>query len=94
MNCLEDNALVTRLARDRIGLTVCPISNRWVTDGLKAAELKSMLDHDLRVTVNSDDPAYFGGYITENFVEVARAAGLTQQEIGQLAQNAFDISWR
>jgi adenine deaminase len=94
VNCLEDKALVARLSTDKIGLTVCPISNRWVTDGLKAAELKSMLDHGLRATVNSDDPAYFGGYITENFAEAARAVGLTQQEIGQLAQNAFDISWR
>ena len=94
VNCLEDKALVDRLSRDEIGLTVCPISNRWVTDGLKAAELKSMLDHGLKATVNSDDPAYFGGYITENFAEVARAAGLTQQEVEQLASNAFGISWR
>jgi adenosine deaminase len=94
VNCLEDKALVDRLSRDDIGLTVCPISNRWVTDGLKAAELKSMLDHGLKATVNSDDPAYFGGYITENFAEVARAAGLTQQEVEQLASNAFGISWR
>jgi adenosine deaminase len=94
VNCLEDSALVERLANDEIGLTVCPISNRWVTDGLKAAELKSMLDHGLKATVNSDDPAYFGGYITENFLEVAQAAGLTQQEVEQLARNAFDISWR
>jgi adenine deaminase len=94
VNCLEDAALVGRLAREEMGLTVCPISNRWVTDGLKAAELKSMLDHGLKVTVNSDDPAYFSGYITENFVAVAQAAGLTQQEVEQLARNAFDISWR
>jgi len=93
VNCLEDKALIDRLAKDTIGLTVCPISNRWVADGLKEAELKSMLDHGLKATVNSDDPAYFGGYITENFAEVARA-GLTRHEIEQLAQNAFDIAWR
>jgi adenosine deaminase len=52
-----------------------------------------MLDHGLKATVNSDDPAYFGGYITENFVAVAEA-GLTQQELAQLAQSAFGISWR
>jgi adenosine deaminase len=48
VNCLEDDALVARLGRDGIGLTVCPVSNRWVTDGLKAAELKTMLDRSLR----------------------------------------------
>jgi adenosine deaminase len=94
VNCLEDEALVDRLSKDGIGLTVCPISNRWVTDGLKAAELKSLLDRGLKATVNSDDPAYFGGYITENFLEITQAAGLTQQEVEQLARNAFDISWR
>jgi adenine deaminase len=93
VNCLEDDALVARLRRDGIGLTVCPVSNRWVTDGLKAAELKIMLDRSLRATVNSDDPAYFGAYVAENLVAAQEAAGLTATELARLARNSFEIAW-
>ena len=93
VNCLEDDALVARLAADGIGLTVCPISNRYVTDGLKGRELKTMLDRSLRATVNSDDPAYFGSYVAENLAAVADAVGLTEQELAQIERNAFTISW-
>jgi adenosine deaminase len=93
VNCVADDALTARLARDGIGLTVCPVSNRWVAGGLKERELKTMLDRSLRATVNSDDPAYFGAYLTENLVAVQEAAGLTGQEILQLVRNAFDIAW-
>jgi adenosine deaminase len=93
VNCLDDEALAARLGRDGIGLTVCPVSNRWVAGGLKERELRTMLDRSLRATVNSDDPAYFGAYMAENLVAVQDAAGLTEQEILQLARNAFDISW-
>jgi adenosine deaminase len=93
VNCLEDPALIARLRQDGIGLTVCPISNRCVTDGLKAAELTGMLQHELKATVNSDDPAYFGGYITENLQAIAQQATLTSEEIVRLTRNAFDIAW-
>ena len=93
VNCLEDDALVARLGRDGIGLTVCPVSNRWVTDGLKAAELKTMLHRSLRATVNSDDPAYFGGYVNENLAAVQDAASLTTAELARLARNSFEIAW-
>jgi adenine deaminase len=93
VNCLEDDALAARLARDGIGLTVCPISNRFVTDGLKEAELKTMLDRSMRATVNSDDPAYFDAYVNANLVTVAQAARLTTAELAQLARNSFDIAW-
>ena len=93
VNCLEDDALVTRLGRDGIGLTVCPVSNRWVTDGLKAGELKTMLDRSLRATVNSDDPAYFGAYVNQNLAAVQQAAGLTVAELARLARNSFEIAW-
>ncbi len=93
VNCLEDPALVARLARDGIGLTVCPVSNRWVSDGLKAAELKVMLDRSLRATVNSDDPAYFGAYVNQNLATVAEAAGLTAAQVARLARNSFEIAW-
>ena len=90
VNCLEDGALVARLGGDGIGLTVCPVSNRWVTDGLKAAELKTMLDRSLRATVNSDDPAYFGAYVNQNLTAAAEAADLT---VAELARNSFQIAW-
>jgi adenine deaminase len=93
VNCLEDEALVARLERGGIGLTVCPVSNRWVTDGLKARELKTMLDRSLRATVNSDDPAYFGAYVNQNLAAVQEAVGLTVAELAQLARNSFQIAW-
>ncbi|MBV9093851.1 MAG: adenosine deaminase [Streptosporangiaceae bacterium] len=93
VNCVEDGALVARLARDGTGLTVCPISNRWVAGGLKAAELKAMLDASLRATVNSDDPAYFGGYVNDNLAAAQRSAGLTAAEVASLARNSFEIAW-
>ena len=93
VNCLEDDALVARLGRDGIGLTVCPVSNRRVTDGLKAGELKTMLDRSLRATVNSDDPAYFGAYVNQNLAAAQQAAGLTVAELARLARNSFEIAW-
>jgi adenine deaminase len=93
VNALEDASLITEINRRGLGLTVCPISNSYVTDGLKAAELKSLLDEGVRATVNSDDPAYFPGYMNENLIAVEQAAKLTQDEIVQLARNAFTVSW-
>lgn len=93
VNCLEDDALVEHLRAAKIGLTVCPISNSWVTDGLKAREIKAMLDHSLLATVNSDDPAYFNGYIADNLVATAEAVRLTRDEVVRLASNAFRIAW-
>jgi adenine deaminase len=93
VNCLEDGALVARLGRDGIGLTVCPVSNRWVTDGLKAVELKIMLDRSLRATVNSDDPAYFSAYVNQNLAAAQEAVGLTVAELARLARNSFEIAW-
>jgi adenosine deaminase len=84
---------VDRLASSGVGLTVCPISNSYVSDGLKASEVKAMLDRSLRVTVNSDDPAYFPGYVSENLAAVAAAASLSKQELVQLERNAFTIAW-
>lgn len=88
---LEDTALTERLARDQMPLTVCPLSNLrlcGVTD-MKQHPLKRMLDAGLMATVNSDDPAYFGGYVNENFNAVQRALGLTHDEIARLAGNSF-----
>jgi adenosine deaminase len=93
VNCLEDQSLVEEIKRRGLGLTVCPISNGFVSDGLKANEIKAMLDRGMRVTVNSDDPAYFGGYANENLKAVQEAVSLTRDEVVQLARNAFAIAW-
>ena len=93
VNALDDASLVREINRRGLGLTVCPISNSYVAGSLKAPELKQMLDQGVRATVNSDDPAYFPGYVNENLVAVDREVGLTQNELLQLARNAFIVSW-
>jgi len=70
VNSLEDKALIKEISSRGLGLTACPISNSYVTDGLKATEIKTMLDEGMRVTINSDDPAYFPGYMNENMLAV------------------------
>jgi len=91
---LEDDTLVARLARDRMALTVCPLSNLRlrVVDDLMHHPLRRMMQRDLLVTVNSDDPAYFGGYVNENFRAVRRSLGLERDEIVALARNSFTAS--
>ncbi len=91
---LEDPDLVAELARRRVPLTVCPLSNLklCVVDDITAHPLKRMLDLGLFVTVNSDDPAYFGGYVNENYIAVAEALGLSRAELAQLARNSFEAS--
>jgi len=93
VNSLEDSTLVREISGRGLGLTVCPISNRYVAGGLKARELKTMLDHGMRATVNSDDPAYFPGYVNENLAAVQGAVGLTREEVIALARNSFEIGW-
>jgi len=91
----EDPALVARLARDRVPLTVCPLSNvrLRVFDRMEDHNLKRLLRQGLCVTVNSDDPAYFGGYVAENYLAVFRALGLSRADIVQLASNSFEASF-
>ncbi len=93
VNSLEDAKLCEEIRHRGLALTVCPISNSYVTDGTKAAAVKAMLDRGLRVTVNSDDPAYFPGYMTENLIAVQGEADLSKGEILQLARNAFEAAW-
>lgn len=89
VRCTEDPALVERLRAERIPLTVCPLSNikLCVFGEMKAHNIKQLMDLGLRVTVNSDDPAYFGGYVTENFLAVQEAFALSREEICGLARN-------
>ncbi len=92
---LEDDALVARLRDDRIPLTVCPLSNLElrVVEDLAAHPIKRMLDLGLLATVNSDDPAYFGGYINENFRRVAEAVDLSTEDVETLARNSLEASF-
>lgn len=91
VRCEEDPALMQRLAREQIALTVCPLSNvkLRVFDLMEQHNLKRLLEAGLRVTVNSDDPAYFGGYLLENYLAVERALGLTRAQLATLARNSI-----
>jgi adenosine deaminase len=95
IRCLEDAALVKYLVREQVPLTVCPMSNvkLKVFDHMKQHNLKKMLGLGLCVTVNSDDPAYFDGYIEENFLALHQALGLDFGDISKLARNAFKASF-
>ncbi|MBT3701338.1 MAG: adenosine deaminase [Alphaproteobacteria bacterium] len=93
VNALEDAALCDEIKNRKLALTVCPISNGYVTDSMKTTEIKAMLEKDIRVTVNSDDPAYFPGYMNENLIATQREAELTRAQVIQLTINAFEGSW-
>ena len=91
VRCLEDAALTARLAREQIALTVCPLSNvkLRVFDQMEQHNLLALLDAGLAVTVNSDDPAYFGGYMNDNFIATFEALPLGLAHAQRLARNGF-----
>jgi adenosine deaminase len=95
IRCVEDADLVDYLVKRQVPLTVCPLSNvkLGVFDNMKQHNLKQMMDLGLCVTVNSDDPAYFGGYIEENLRALTEALGLDSQDIYKLSRNAFQASF-
>ena len=95
VRCTEDDSLVKYLAREQIPLTICPFSNvqLMVFDHMDQHNIKQLMDAGLCVTVNSDDPSYFGGYIAENFLSLQEALGLTHQDIVTLCRNAFNASF-
>lgn len=92
---LEDSELIDYLAKQQIPLTVCPLSNvkLKVFNSMAEHNLKKLLDLGICVTVNSDDPAYFGGYVTENYQAAQKALDLSQQQLYQLAKNSFQASF-
>lgn len=93
VNSLEDLDLCTTIRERGLGLTVCPVSNRFCTQSLTAEEIRRMLQLGMRATVNSDDPAYFRAYMNENLQALHEEGGLTRDEIVQLVSNAFTVAW-
>jgi adenosine deaminase len=92
---IDDAALMTHLAETRMPLTVCPLSNTklCVFDDMSQHNILTMLEQGVCVTVNSDDPAYFGGYMTENFVALAEALALTEVQATELVKNSIEASF-
>ena len=95
VRCLEDPELVARLVRDEVPLTVCPLSNQklCVFPDLRDHNLGKLLDAGLKAMVNSDDPAYFGGYLNQNFTETFDALGLGAEQAYTLARNSFEAAF-
>ena len=95
IRCVEDPQLVEKLVAEQIPLTVCPLSNvkLRVFDSIEDHNLKRMMDLGLCVTVNSDDPAYFGGYIAENFHAAQEGLHLSRDDVYQLVKNSFQASF-
>ncbi len=95
VRCIEDEQLVKRLAAEQIPLTVCPLSNvkLRVFPSLREHDLAALMEHGLVVTINSDDPAYFGGYVADNLLAVAEALALGRDEVAELARHSFRASF-
>lgn len=92
-NIVENPALIALVKERGLGLTCCPVSNSFVTEQMKADEIVTLLRDGVRVTINSDDPAYFGAYVGDNYAALAEHAGLGAAELVQLAVNSFEASW-
>ena len=93
-NCLTDEKLVKEIIKRDLALTVCPLSNlklRVVKD-LQSHPLREMMKKGLKITINSDDPAYFGGYLNQNYHSIQEALDLTKEELLELAKNSFQYS--
>lgn len=93
VNALDDEQLLKTLVKTGMGLTICPISNRFVVQTLTGDEIRAFLTAGVKATVNSDDPAYFRGYMNENLQALADDADFSDAELAQLTRNAFDICW-
>ena len=95
VQCLKDEKLVDKLSKEQIPLTVCPLSNvkLCVFDKLEDHNLKKMMEKGLRVMVNSDDPAYFGGYLNKNLIETSKALNLQIDDVKELIENSFKSSF-
>ncbi len=92
-NIVENPKLVEYVKEHNIGLTCCPVSNGFVVDDMKGKEIVELLHKGIKVTVNSDDPAYFQSYISDDMYALATKYNLTKEDLVQLAKNAFEIAW-
>jgi len=92
-NIVEDPVLVDLAVEKGIGFTTCPVSNSFVTDDMKATEIVDLLRRGAKVTVNSDDPAYFRAYVGDNYAALAERADLSPADLAQIARNSFEASW-
>lgn len=93
VNSLESKMLCELIAQKQLGLTVCPVSNQFVVQSLTVNEIKSMLEQDMLVTINSDDPAYFRAYLNENLYALQEVGNFNKAEIVTLVGNAFKVAW-
>ena len=92
-NILEDPALVEFARQRGIGLTCCPMSNSFVASEMKAKEMIELMRAGVRVTINSDDPAYFGGYLVDNYSAMVEKGGISIADAVALAKNSYEVSW-
>lgn len=92
-NIVEDESLIAYAIENGIGLTCCPVSNSFVTSDMKAEEIVTLLRQGLKVTVNSDDPAYFQSYISDDLAALSTKMDLNKEEVIRLVKNAFEIAW-
>ncbi len=92
-NIVEDQTLVDYVIEHNIGLTACPVSNGFVVDDMKGKEIVELLEQGVKVTINSDDPAYFLSYVSDDLSTLAKAYDLTAAQVIQLVKNAFSIAW-
>ena len=92
-NIVENPKLVEFVKERGIGFTCCPVSNSFVTSDMKGKEILELLHNGVKVTVNSDDPAYFQSYISDDMYALASKYNLTKDDIVLLAKNSFEISW-
>lgn len=92
-NIVEDPDLVEFAAKNKIGFTSCPLSNSFVSPFMKGDEILELLSKDVLVSIHSDDPAYFGGYIGDNYYAFADKYNLTKEQVVTLAKNSFEASW-
>ena len=93
INSLEDEKLCQEIATRGLGLTVCPVSNRFVVQSLTSQEIKAMLARRMKVSIHSDDPGYFRAYLTDNYLALIEEAEFSRAEIMQLNRHAFETSW-
>ncbi len=92
-NIVENDDLVDLVKKTQLGLTACPLSNKFISDDYKGKEILELLDQDIKISINSDDPAYFGGYISDNYLALAKNYELTVEDVIEFAKNSFKTSW-